>query len=222
MVYTPPPRQLPPLPPAPPTALAVAACDAATAARALAASGCVPAVLNFANATQRGGGYLTGATAQEEDLCLCVPGLYPALVRLNYPLDPASVPATTAVVLRQSITLAPLPPLMVVILTAAALDLRFTPGQPPLSASARADMRARVRAVLFAATSAGCRDLVLGPWGCGVFRHDATEIATLFAEALGTPEWQYRFSSVTFAMGPRGVHGKVSQIFVRVLSSLTA
>ena len=81
-------------------------------------------------------------------------------------------------------------------------------------------MRQRVRNVLYAAYAAGCHDLVLGAWGCGVFHNDADAIASFFAEALASPEWRGRFASIVFAV-PRGRHGTVSTIFKRRLESLT-
>ena len=67
-------------------------------------------------------------------------------------------------------------------------------------AAYEADMKARIRAVLFAAQLAGCRHLVLGAWGCGVFRNPPATVARLFAEVLKTPEWQSQFDTVVFAI----------------------
>lgn len=184
-----------------------------------------PAVLNFADAAQRGGGYMTGALAQEEDLCRAIPALYPALQQLVYPLDPAVAPATAAAICRDPFTYAPLPsPTPVVVVTAAALDMRQRDraGQPralPSAAVYAAETRRRIRSVLYAAHAAGCRDLVLGPWGCGVFGNDAVAIASLFAEALASSEWRGRFASVVFAV-PRARRGTVNDIFRRGLAPL--
>ena len=110
----------------------------------------------------------------------------------------------------------------VVVLTAAALDMRSRPAraQPlPTASEYNAEMQRRTRAVLFAAHAAGCRDLVLGPWGCGVFANDATAVANLFASALELPEWRFKFDSIVFAV-PRPGRGTVSQIFSSRLQRL--
>ena len=110
----------------------------------------------------------------------------------------------------------------VVVLTAAALDMRprTAHAQPlPTAAEYDAEMRRRTRAVLFAAHAAGCRDLVLGPWGCGVFANDATAVINLFISALESPEWRFRFESIVFAV-PRSGRGTVSQIFSSRLQRL--
>ena len=100
-------------------------------------------------------------------------------------------------------------PIPVVVLTAAAVDMRplDSAGLPvalPTAAASTAQMRQRVRAVLHAAHAAGCRSLVLGAWGCGVFANDPTRVATLFAEALASAEWRHRFDAVVFPI----VHGR--------------
>lgn len=226
-VHTPPAGQLPLTPRSAPTSVAVADCDGVTAVLALAqravAGSPPPAILNFANAEQRGGGYVTGATAQEEDLCRAIPALYPALTQLVYPLDPASVPAATVLVVRDPATYTVAPFVTpVVVLTSAALDMRSRPAraQPlPTASEYNAEMQRRTRAVLFAAHAAGCRDLVLGPWGCGVFANDATAVANLFASALELPEWRFKFDSIVFAV-PRPGRGTVSQIFSSRLQRL--
>ena len=231
-VHAPPSSALPPLHAAAPASLAVVDCDAASAALALAqraaAGAAPPAILNFADAHQRGGGYLTGAAAQEEALCRVIPALYPALTQLAYPLDPSVAPATSAFICRTPgypvypIAATPTP---VVVLSAAALDLR-----PPADGSAlpsacygaayTAEMSRRARAVLFAAHAMGCRDLVLGAWGCGVFANDPRAIAALLCDLLRSAEWRYRFDSIVFAIPTVG-RGIVSQIFSNRLHRLT-
>ena len=220
-------EQLPPAAVGPPASLAVANCDAVSAALALtyaAPSGAPPpAILNFADAFRRGGGYLTGASAQEEDLCRVVPDLYPALCTLPYPLDPAVAPAVLAHIARDGGTLAiTAPPVPVVVVTAAALDMRPPADGSPLPSPAAydQDMRRRVRAVLFAALHMGCRDLVLGAWGCGVFANDARKVAAIFAAVLRSAEWRHRFGSVVFAIPRRG-RGTIASIFSTALDRLT-
>ena len=62
-----------------------------------------------------------------------------------------------------------------------------------------ADVRRRIRAVLFAARLAGCRSVVLGAWGCGVFANPPAVVARLFADVLGSAEWRGQFEAVVFA-----------------------
>jgi len=55
--------------------------------------------------------------------------------------------------------------------------------------------------VLTVALLHGYEHLVLGAWGCGVFRNDPREIAELFADALlQGGRFHKRFATVTFAV----------------------
>ena len=90
-----------------------------------------------------------------------------------------------------------------VVVTAAAPD--GSQGEDVSSAAYMRDMRHRIRLVLVAACGAGCRSLVLGAWGCGVFRNDPHTVARLFCEVLTTAEWCGRFDEIVFAiLEPRG------------------
>lgn len=66
-------------------------------------------------------------------------------------------------------------------------------------AEVRAVMARRVRRVLAIAALHEHSALVLGAWGCGVFRNDPAEVAGLFAEALVGP-FHGAFAEVVFAV----------------------
>ena len=60
-------------------------------------------------------------------------------------------------------------------------------------------MEQRMRTVL-AVAAQGCDALVLGAWGCGVFRNDPAMIAALFKQVLAEPIVRGRFRHITFAV----------------------
>jgi uncharacterized protein (TIGR02452 family) len=57
--------------------------------------------------------------------------------------------------------------------------------------------------VLLAAARFGHRTLVLGAWGCGVFRNDPPEVADAFALGLADPALVGAFDRVVFAIWER-------------------
>jgi uncharacterized protein (TIGR02452 family) len=54
--------------------------------------------------------------------------------------------------------------------------------------------------VLALAASQGCKHLVLGAWGCGVFRNDPALVATTVADHLRHGAWAGRFERVVFSV----------------------
>jgi uncharacterized protein (TIGR02452 family) len=60
--------------------------------------------------------------------------------------------------------------------------------------------RRRSEYVLALAASQGYNQLVLGAWGCGVFRNDPTVVATAFASHLRRGNWVNRFERVVFSV----------------------
>ncbi len=166
------------------------------------------AVLVFASARNPGGGFHTGARAQEEDMarasalhaCLTTaPEFYahhrrePDLRysdRVIYSPDVPVFRDDSGALLDQPYGLS--------MITAAAPNLSaILTNQPDIAVTVPAVVRARCERVLEVAAAHGCRRLVLGAWGCGVFGNDPTVVATAFVGALRRVE---RFDHVVFAV----------------------
>ncbi|MFC9325923.1 TIGR02452 family protein [Kitasatospora sp. NPDC057015] len=180
------------------------------ARRLVAAGGSRVGVLNFASARNPGGGYLRGAKAQEEDVCrsallytclLEAPDYYEAhraSSDLRYSHRVIFSPAVP--VLRGDDGALLGQPYQVDFLTSPAPNA----GQLELR-SAGTDVRGvlaeRALRVLAVAARHGVRELVLGAWGCGVFRNDPAQVAEAFEAGLA--EYGAAFDRVVFAVWDR-------------------
>src|SRR6185436_15287898 len=154
--------------------------------------GAAPAALNFASAKHPGGGFLTGALAQEESLARSS-GLYACLV--SYAIYSPDVPVfrdDTGHLLPQ--------PYSCSFITAPAVNAKVVLDRDRARRpEVRAAMYERVERVLGIAAAHGHPALVLGAWGCGVFGNDPQQIAELFAAALHGP-FRGVFATVVFAV----------------------
>ncbi|WP_432000597.1 TIGR02452 family protein [Streptomyces sioyaensis] len=178
------------------TAFEVTGEGSLTAGRRLAATGPGPlAVLNFASARNPGGGYLNGAQAQEEALCrgsalyTCVreaPEFYAAHRADPSPFYSDRVILSPGVpVFRDDRGTLLDAPYEAGFLTAAAPNAGvIARRQPADTGRVAAALAARAERVLEVAAAGGHRQLVLGAWGCGVFRNEPAEVAAAFAGAL--------------------------------------
>jgi uncharacterized protein (TIGR02452 family) len=153
------------------------------------------AALVFASARSPGGGFRTGARAQEEDIarasalhaCLdTVPAFYahhradPDLRYSDRVIYSPHVP-----VFRDDTGRLLDRPHHAALITAAAPNLRaVVQNQPHLAETVPAVLSARTVRVLRVAAVHGHRRLILGAWGCGVFGNDPTVVAQAFAAAL--------------------------------------
>lgn len=54
--------------------------------------------------------------------------------------------------------------------------------------------------VLSLASSQGYRCIVLGAWGCGVYRNNPETVADVFMRLPGSAEWANRFSRLVFSI----------------------
>ncbi|MET9981546.1 TIGR02452 family protein [Streptomyces rochei] len=185
------------------------------------------AVLNFASARNPGGGYLNGAQAQEEALCRAS-ALYTCLLRAREfydhhrahrdPFYTDRVIHSPAVpVFRDDRGGLLEEPYTAGFLTSAAPNagvvLRTAPER---AAELPAALTARAERVLETAAAHGYRRLVLGAWGCGVFRNDPAQVAGAFRTLLGPGgRFSAAFDRVTFGILDRTPGGTVRQAFAR-------
>jgi uncharacterized protein (TIGR02452 family) len=168
--------------------------------------------LNFASAKNPGGGFLRGAKAQEEDLAYCS-ALYTCQIghREYYDANRAS----GSMLYTDHIIYSPdVPffrderhallekPFLVSIITAPAPNAGEA-ARSGESAEVQRTLRARARKVLAVAAAHGHRCLVLGAWGCGVFRNDPGEVADAFALALADGAFAGAFDRVVLAIWER-------------------
>ncbi|MFE9689536.1 TIGR02452 family protein [Micromonospora sp. NPDC005806] len=178
------------------------------AARRLAADGDVAALV-FASAKNPGGGFRTGAQAQEESIARAS-ALFPCLTAVPAFYDFHRTQRD--LLYSDRVVHSPRVPVFrddkgrlldathsVSFLTAAAPNrgavLRNQGDDADRVAPA---LRTRARRVLAVAAAYGHRRLVLGAWGCGVFRNDPVTVAEAFDLALAdAPGW---FDQITFAV----------------------
>ena len=166
--------------------------------------------LNFASAKNPGGGFLSGARAQEESLARSS-ALYPSLQtaqayyvanrshRDSYYTDCAIFSPAVPVFREDDGTLLA-EPYAVSFLTYPAVNAGALRKSGDFDEAKVEDtMRRRIADVLAFAAAEGYRTLVLGAWGCGAFGNDVNVIARLFAEALAAPVRRC-FDRVTFAV----------------------
>ena len=185
----------------------------------LAGKGCADiAALNFASARRPGGGWDTGASAQEETLARSsaliitlerAPEYYAAnrqydhLFYSEHAIWSPAVPffaqddgTLMSVPYQAGIITMPAPNVGAMIQLNEADCLAL----PAL-------WRRRIGCVLALAIHRGVRHLVLGAWGCGAFGNDPILVTRCFHEALyGSERWLNGLESVTFAINDSSRH----------------
>ena len=157
------------------------------AAQRLLQSGHNPVALNFASATHPGGGFLSGARAQEEYLARSS-GLYACLKnnpmyefhRSNY--DPLysnyAIYSPRVPVFRSDDGLLLEEPYCVAIITSPAVNASQL--DPARRSEIKSAMWRRILKVLSIGVLQEHDSIVLGAWGCGAFGNDSSEMARLF------------------------------------------
>ncbi len=166
------------------------------------------AALVFASARNPGGGFRTGARAQEEDVARAS-GLYPCLTSVpafyeyhrgepDLRYSDRIIYSPGVPVFRDDTGQLLDAPYRMGMLTAAAPNLRaITINQPDLAATVPAVLATRAERILAVAAAHGHRRLVLGAWGCGVFGNTPATVAAAFAAAL---QHVNRFDHIVFAV----------------------
>lgn len=151
--------------------------------------------LNFASAKNPGGRFLTGAQAQEEALARSS-GLYDCLLeqpayyernrqhRSCLYLDLAIVAPDVPFIRDDDGVLLEEPVIATVITSPAPNAGAIANNEPETVPDIVPALTRRAEMVLRVAVGHGVRNLVLGAWGCGVFRNDPTTVAIAFQQLL--------------------------------------
>lgn len=148
--------------------------------------------LNFASGRNPGGGFLSGAMAQEEDLCRCS-GLYPcikskpAFYNENILCD--NTYYTDGVIyspkvpfIRNELLQFLEEPFEISIITAPAPNVRAM--ENVAEDELKDIIRHRAIKILQVAEEHGHKNIILGAWGCGAFGNSPEMVAKSFMDAL--------------------------------------
>lgn len=170
-----------------------------------------PLVMNFANAHCPGGGFLLGATAQEEALCRCST-LYASInskeagsmykynnTHVNSVESDYMLLSPNVCVFRNAKCELLEKPFVAGVITLPAPNrlgaAMFTPVRKISEA-----MTNRIRIMLLIAKENGYKNLVLGAWGCGAFHNDPNEVAKCFHKVIVGEGYGMYFDEICFAV----------------------
>lgn len=176
--------------------------------------------LNFASARNPGGGFLGGSQAQEESLARSS-GLYGCLLKGSAYYQ-ANRPTRGGVYTDHLIYSPDVPCFRedsgALLASAPLLSLITAPapnrGAIPQEQQDQVEptFRRRIDHVLAVAAEQGHDTLVLGAWGCGVFRNDPKAVAGYFADALAG-RFAGVFREIVFAIRCRDGHDPIFAAF---------
>ncbi|MBI3220740.1 MAG: TIGR02452 family protein [Bacteroidetes bacterium] len=151
--------------------------------------------LNFASAKNPGGGFLNGSSAQEESIARAT-GLYPCLLNAQEYYNANR--SINSCVYTDYMIYSPDVPIIknedgqylenlctVSIITAPAVNAGVVrEREPHLVPEIEVVMKRRIEKVLRISFEHGHKNLVLGAWGCGVFRNSPEEVSRYFKEVI--------------------------------------
>ncbi|MDR1013427.1 MAG: TIGR02452 family protein [Coriobacteriales bacterium] len=173
-------------------------------------TGRVPTILNFASARRPGGGFENGAMAQEEDIAYRS-SLYASLrsrseyyreslddLREGLYFDKAVF--TPGMVVIRDADYRLVDPWDCHCVSAPAPNRGAALRNGTSEATVRAAMLRRIQLVLAVMAQTGASDIVLGAYGCGVFKNDPNCVAEQFHAVLVGQCQGIRFQHVLFAV----------------------
>lgn len=173
--------------------------------------------LNFASAKNPGGGFLGGSQAQEESLTRAS-ALYPTLMKYftemyeynrsqdNYLYSDYMIYSPDVVFFKDDKDILLKNPYKMDILTSPAVNIGAMMQNKRFAELEKAKemMIQRIDKILSVFVSQGVNKLILGAWGCGVFRNEPMDIASYFAHYLtSNGKYSHAFEKIIFAVFDR-------------------
>lgn len=186
-------------------------------------------VLNFASAKNPGGGFLGGSQAQEESLARSsalyaslqmVPEFYEHHRGLGTSLySDAMILSPDCPIIRDDDGQLLDPPHVATFITSPAPNAgAIRTNQPRELDQIPAVLQRRSELVLALAAAYGYRTIILGAWGCGVFRNNPQTIAETFMTHLNG-DWANRFARIVFSVYDTSPTQEIFQAFEEVVPS---
>ena len=181
--------------------------------------------LNFASAKNPGGGFLGGAQAQEESLARAS-GLYKTLQQ--YPEMYETNRACKSLLYTEHMIYSPLVPVfrndedrlidthyLVSIITSPAVNKgALMTNEPESLSKIESVMLNRIENLLSVAIANQQTTLILGAWGCGVFRNSTEDVAAWFAyHLLKNETFKNAFKRIVFAIYDPSEKKKTAEAF---------
>ena len=190
-----------------------------------------PLCLNFASAKNPGGGFLRGNRAQEEDLARAS-GLYACIGPVSGYYD-ANRNCGTCLYTHNMIYSPKVPifrddddqllaaPHFVSIVTAPAVNAgAMRRNEPEKMALIETMMLERIERILSVAVLHRHSTIILGAWGCGVFKNDPADVARWFYKQLvENVRFHHAFSDIVFAVLDRSNRPQTYSSFARQFSA---
>ncbi|KAF8312208.1 hypothetical protein DL93DRAFT_2082310 [Clavulina sp. PMI_390] len=194
-------------------------------------------VLNFANPIQPGGGFVSGAEAQEESLARSS-NLHTMLTsnegtefyvhHMNSETDGFNTHAmiyAPVVIFMRDETGRTVPPSQVAVITCAAVNRvdvrRHFEHSPALVKEMEEQMRERMGRILRLFEECGDKHLILGSFGTGVFQNPTKLVAGIWADLLvgDGARFQKSFETVVFAIKDPETFDEFKQAFAKKVSA---
>ncbi len=158
-------------------------------------------VLNMASYKRPGGGVYNGARAQEECLFRCS-NLIHVVSTDFYPLAENEALYTKDAIFFKDKEYDYMEPVECDVITIAAINLNENTKYDTVQniKDYRKVTKDKIRLMISLAAKNGVQNLILGAWGCGVFKNDPKLMAQCFSEVLVGEGYNLNFKNVVFAI----------------------
>jgi uncharacterized protein (TIGR02452 family) len=158
-------------------------------------------VLNMASYKRPGGGVYNGARAQEECLFRCS-NLIHVVPNSFYPLQENEALYTKDAIFFKDKYYGYMDPVVCDVVTIAAINLNENAKYDPVQniKDYRNVTKDKIRLMISLAAKNGVQNLILGAWGCGVFKNDPNLMSQYFSEVLIGEGYSVDFKNVVFAV----------------------
>ncbi|MFE6075119.1 TIGR02452 family protein [Paenibacillus sp. NPDC057886] len=180
--------------------------------------------LNFASAKNPGGGFLGGSQAQEESLARAT-GLYPCIAQMGEMYDYNR--KQRSCMYSDYMIYSPAVPVirddedrlldkynLSAFITAPAVNAGVVRERKDADdQQIESVMKGRIRYILDVAALHGHRTIVLGAYGCGVFKNDPANVAKYFHDVLVGENFRHSFERIVFAVLDRTAGQKTYKAF---------